>query len=298
MEEIEPGFCQSNGYPEPEPVDNAAARWGSAFENAIIDVAEEKTGYMIDLKEFEFINPVHDFLTCHVDGVYIDMKPRVIHEGKTTTDYTFRDSWGEPESDRVPREIQLQVQHQMLCSQIDEAIVSVLVWPRRTEDFEAAGMFPNLETCKKSDLERKQVVDPLEWIEVLKEMDYFHQYRLKADYDLHELMIEKYVDFWETNIVGRTPPDPVSYDDIRKLVREPKGTIVATEEIERLSSEYKLINEELSNADKRKDQLKTELLKYMSEAAEAPIDDDSVEKWILRDRQGHKLNQYNGKTFR
>ena len=42
MEQEKPGFAKLRGYLLPEPPDNAAIRWGLAFESAIIKLAEMK----------------------------------------------------------------------------------------------------------------------------------------------------------------------------------------------------------------------------------------------------------------
>jgi predicted phage-related endonuclease len=67
------------------------------------------------------------FITCHIDGMYEDIVP-VLHEGKTTSSYTFREKWGEPGTNMVPREYFIQVQHQMMLTNTKKAIVSVLVF--------------------------------------------------------------------------------------------------------------------------------------------------------------------------
>ena len=68
----------------------------------------------------------------------------IIHEGKTTNLRAYRSQWGEPGTDRVPMAYQVQVQHQMLVTGIDEAIVSVLVFPISADEMEAANPTPDV----------------------------------------------------------------------------------------------------------------------------------------------------------
>jgi len=285
MEERKPGFCKGNGFEEPAPIEGAPLRWGLAFEGAIIYRAEIGANLKIDPDSYEkfFSHPDHDFITCHVDGLYEDGK--TIHEGKTTSSFYFRDNFGEPGSDRVPKSYQIQVQHQMMTAGRPDSILSVLVFPDRVDSYEEAGL-------------ELDMVDPMIWSSVLVQMNHFHQYGIEADPDLQKMMIEAYLDFWEVHVLGETPPEPEKYSDVVKLVTDPQGTIVADEFIESLASEYHTINAESRSINKRKDQLKTKLVDYMRKNAEKSIEEDSVEKWILRDRTGKKLHQFDGKRFR
>lgn len=284
MEERSPGFCKAHGYEEPEEIEGAPLRWGLYFENAIRERSEYGANMLIlpDSVEQAFEHPDADFVTCHVDGLFED---GTVHEAKTTSAFYFRDNFGEPGSDRVPKNYQIQVQHQMMTAVREKATLSVLVFPNRVDSYEEAGL----------DL---GVVDPFVWTAVLSQMNCFHQYPIAFDPELAAAMLSAYRDFWEVHVLGETPPEPEKYSDVRKLVTAPQGTIVADEQIERLASEYRVINEENKATNKRKDQLKTLILTYMSRNAEVNIDDDSVEKWILRDRSGKKLHQFDGKRFR
>ena len=280
MEDRKPGFCAKHKYtPPPEP-DNAATEWGVAFEDAVIHLTEEKREDKIINRE-QFIQT--DFLTCHLDGQY--EKSENIHEGKTTSQYYFRDNFGSPGSDLVPISYQVQAQHQMLLKNKDKCILSVLVFPKRQSEFE---IDLAMMDCKK-------------WATVLDEMGYFHQYEISANNDLQLAMIKKYIDFWEKYVLTEKEPPVGVYADFAMLVKNPQGTVLSNEQVERWASEYKQINAETSELSKRKDQLKVLILNYMREqdkGVDKILDDDSREKWVLRDRRGHKLFQYNGKTFR
>jgi predicted phage-related endonuclease len=299
MEARKPGFCASNGFLIPEQPDNASIRWGLAFEDAIIELAENNyKSKIIDREKFFSI----DTITSHIDGCYdyLSGDYNILHEGKTTTIFSFRDRWGEPGSDRIPREYMIQVQHQMICTGAEEAIVSVLVFPRRPEEFEELGLIADENGIKKNN----EIYIEKNWARVLNQMGYFHQYEIKENKELQNLMIEKYRYWWEDHIINEREPEIKDYKDIKLLCPEPVGTIISTEQIERWADEYKSINKEIGTSgdlQKRKNQLKTLILEYMKEYNDRGIaieDDESVEKWILRDRTGKKLFQYNGKVFR
>ena len=107
-------------------------------------------------------------------------------------------------------------------------------------------------------------------------------------------MINNYRDWWLKYVIECKPPEPQNYDDIRALVREPHGTIIATDQVERLISEYQNIGSEISSAGplaKRREQVKVEILNYMRGAGFTD-DDESADKWILRGQDGRKLASY------
>jgi len=299
MESREPGFCEKNNFLLPVFEDSAVLRWGKAFESAIIELAELKseTGFNIADRECFYEK---GFLTCHIDGRYDGDNIgnyNILHEGKTTNAYYFRDNFGEPGTDRVPVEYQIQCQHQMICTGAEKVILSVLVFPKRVDEFEADGLEitgPDGHNYKIINDDLSINVYPLEWARPLSEMGYFHQYEIPANPLLQSLMISSYTEFWNNHVIGKTPPPPQSYDDIRAIIREPVGTIIATEEIERLQSEYKNIKSEISGTGslaKRAEQIKVQLLDYMNKSDKV-IDDDSGDRFILRDRAGKKIGQY------
>jgi hypothetical protein len=164
----------------------------------------------------------------------------------------------------------------MLLTGIEQAIVSVLVWPLRVEEIEAAGTLPDQ-------------IDTTAWADVFARMGLFHQYPVNAAPDLQRQIVEGCVDFWRRYVLTETPPPAQTYSDIRRLLPEPRGTVVADEQTERWCAEYKQITAEEGNAKKRKDELKTLILAPTIAAAEFPIDKDSVEAIVIRDRAGHKL---------
>jgi predicted phage-related endonuclease len=328
-EDRQPGFCAAHGIEPPPPVENAAIRWGLGFESAVIQLAEIARGMTIGNREElhtmivkhaamgpTTANGNEVQITCHLDGRYSD---GVLHEGKTTSAFSFRESWGEPGTDHVPRAYQVQVQHQMLCAGADRAIVSVLVFPTRTDEWEAAGLRvgleqfglvegqefmisrghdcdpDNIDTCGGPCAENglgSFVSSAWGWAHVLRDMGFFHQYEIAADPALQAMMLERYREFWTRYVLTETPPPAETYEDIKRLLPEPRGTVVADEQQERWASEYRQIGDESAAAKKRQDQLRVLLLGGIERGAEHPIDSDSVEAIVLRDRTGKKIASY------
>lgn len=293
MESREPGFCEKHNYQLPEFEYNSAMKWGHAFESAIIELAEEKTGGYISDREALFQK---DYITCHIDGQYKGTS--CLHEGKTTSAQYFYSAFGEPGTDRVPVEYQLQCQHQMICTGAEKVILSVLVFPKRVEEWEKMGYeIIKIDNEYSILFPDKNYYNPLSWASPLAEMGYFHQYTIHAHADLQKLMLEAYADFWNNHVLTGTPPEPMNYDDIRAICREPVGTIIATPEINNLIAEYKQIGSEISSTGtlaKRREQLKTQILNF-SRTAGFVEDDESRDKWIIRGQDGKKLASY-GKT--
>jgi len=329
MEEREPGWNAAHGYALPPEPDNAAIRFGTAFEDAVVELAERAQGKQImDRELFYSVNghpsdsfferrkgyELANYITCHIDGRYLIQDKHTLHEGKTTSSFAFHKSWGTPGTDRVPQAYQVQVQHQMLCTGADEAIVSVLVFPETPDKWEAMGWTP----IKSKDNFRWIIeyfgehikgfplnIKPINWAAVLADMGYFHQYPVRANPEAQRLMVEKYSEFWHNNVLAGKPPEPRSYEDVKRLFPEPKSTFVTNSDyIKRVAARYRGITEETANAKKQKERDKTILTKYMAmNMGSGVIDDESIEAAILLDTEGNRLclwsKDKNGKlTFR
>jgi putative phage-type endonuclease len=300
MEEREPGFNEKHGYTLPVYEETAAQRWGLCFEDAIAELAERETGKRITDREKFF---ERDFMTCHVDGIFED---GVLYEGKTTTSFMFRESWGEPGTDHVPRYYQTQLQWNMNLAELSEARLFVLTWPETPDKWEAMGweiLHDDRDNSYYLSHEKKEIVEgseittvldgnlPENWARILNDMGYFHQYPVKANPEAQRLMVEAYREFWYKNVLTGTPPEPRNYEDVKRLFPEPKSTIVVPDYIERKIAEYRGITEETANAKKRKERLKTIVTKYA--AAHVGIEDDeSKEAVIFRNGSGDKLGSW------
>jgi hypothetical protein len=306
MEEREPGWNKAHGYMMPPEPDNAAIRWGTAFESAVIGLAGRAAGKRIVNREgfyavdsdggtpaICFDKDTH-IITCHIDGWYncpVNEYPPVLHEGKTTSAFTFREKWGTPGTDHIPEGYQVQVQHQMLCTGAEEAIVSVLVFPETPDAWEKMGMSVIRQKNGAWDLGRGgRAWSVSEIADILGFLGYFHQYPCKARPEAQRLMAGKYRAFWEEHVLTGIPPEPRTYDDVIRLFPAPKATVVIPDYIKNKIAEYKQINEETAWAKKQKERIKLIVTKYAATHG-GVLDDESQEAAILRDEAGKKRAQ-------
>jgi hypothetical protein len=328
-EEREPGFNEKHGYILPEKPDSAAMRWGTAFEGAIIELAEGETGKRIlDRETFFSVNGYGDepfferrmgnelanYITCHIDGAYDDNDgtPYTLHEGKSTSAIVYREKWGQPGTDHIPRSYQVQVQHQMLCAGAEEDIVSVLEFPKtpdawesegwKIEPIEAAGVTVNYRLIKYVDGKAAlhDIFSPSQWADIFRACGYFHQYPVKANPAAQKRMVEIYREFWHNHVLTGKPPEPRNYEDIKRLFVEPVGTIVCDAAMTAWWREYDAIRKEIGssgNAKKRQDKLRLRILER-ARKMDAVLDDESREKVVFRDSEGNKLGQYSKGVFR
>lgn len=297
-----PGYNAAHGYTLPPDADSAAIRWGLAFEDAICELDEEVLGEKILDREMFFSYPLFDnpVVTCHIDG---RLASGVLVENKTTTAMSYREKWGDEGTDRIPQNYQIQCQQQLLCTGAAEVIVSVLVFPEMPEAWEKMGWYVGHDGPKwwlHNDALKIGCVDPMIWARALSQMGYFHQYRVKANLSAQAAMLAAYREWWETYVIGETPPAPRDYADVRRYFPEPVGTIVADPLLESWLREYKEIGEEISASGrlgKRRDELKVLSLLRMRGMDKA-MDDESRDKTVVRDNTGKKLIQFDGKVFR
>ena len=304
-EDLEPGWNASRGYLLPEREENAAMRWGLAFEDAIVSLTEQKTGKAITDRERVFSD---NFMTCHVDGMMDIEDEPVLFEGKSTNARSYYQKWGEPGTDRIPTSYACQVQHNMMLSGAEKCIVGVLVFPKMVDEWEEMGWLPkinppdapswisyylvNSETGKQ---ERAQY-----WADCLAEMGFFHTYEIAVNPTVQKSMREVYADFWQRFILGDEEPQPGCYDDVRRLFPAPIGTIIASEQVERWITEYDEIGKETSKTGtlgKRREELKTIVLDW-ARKQDPVMDEASREKTLIMSTNGKKLAQWDGRIFR
>lgn len=311
QEQREPGFNEARGFKLPEFKENAFIRFGRAFEDSIIDLAEKKYNVNpIRMREKFFTHKKYKFITAHIDGAYLKPKKRKIkylHEGKTTFDWVFKTKWGNPGSDIIPIEYFIQGQHQMLCTGADYVIFSVLVFPKSAIDWENEDIqiyYNNSNYYLKLGFEKDfHFVDCKVWARYLNQMGFFHQFTIKRDDRIIEGMLDAYNDFWHDNILEKKEPEGKTYEDLKRIITNPFGSIIINEKIEDMIYEYKDINKELSKSGimaKRKEQLKALILDE-SRKLDKVLDDESKSKIIFYNQKGDKMAAYginkNGSTY-
>lgn len=311
MESRQPGFCARNGYEIPPFEESAAIRFGKAFESAVIELAEQKQAMKIIDRERVYslaIAGQPDAISCHIDGMY-DFDGR-LHEGKTTNVWTWKDNFahgidGEP--DRVMVEYLIQANHQMICAGSDEVIMSVLVFPKRQNEWEDEGLEisddggygiffpPNRE--KEFHPYGKHFIEPIQWAHTLNQMGYFHQYHIKADPVLQSLMLEQYEKFWRVNVIGQKMPDLQDMVDVKSVIKNPVGTVVLEGDSALLAKEAIEIAGEERILKARKEKLKIAIIQTAKDG-EKHIDESSENKFVFLDEYGKKLASYAKSGFR
>jgi hypothetical protein len=106
------------------------------------------------------------------------------------------------------------------------------------------------------------------------------------------MMTDRYKEFWEKYVTCGIPPEPETYDDIKRLFPEPKRTLVVNEAVERMLSEYAAINRELKDQEKRQEEIKVKVLAWARGETGGVIDDESTEALILRNSRGGKVGSF------
>jgi hypothetical protein len=330
MEQLHPGFNEEHNYTLPIFEGNASTRWGHAFEDACTELTAQKIESKITDQEKTFTKTVNGVsLSCHVDGLIDVFWPpktpvleklkiadtleltkhrKTLYEGKTTTPYAFK-MWGEPGTDKIPRHVMCQVQHNMYLTGAKKAVVSVLVFPEHPEKWEDMGW----QVCEPDSIRKSydiytygntngteygsgEYINPINWATTLSQMGYHHLYYIDRNDELINEMLKKYKEFWDKYVLTKTPPKPMNLDDLKRLYPEPVGTYVIVDEaIVDIIQEYKSIGKEIGkggNLSKRRDQLKLKFLEDCISKFQAVEDEESADKWIFRDGQGKKLGSW------
>jgi predicted phage-related endonuclease len=294
MSEEFPDKLQELGIEGPTFEQNAAMRFGLAFEDAICDFVGRQGGCEITEREQIYTHGSLEYVTAHIDGRLSDS---VIIENKTTNIRSFRDSWGEPGTDHIPEDYMIQVQHQMACTGAKHCIVTVVVFPRMPDEWEADGISISENGFFVWNVSQPEsYVKPKHWLAFLYQAGFVHRYAIYRNEDLITKMLEGYSDFWHNHVLTGQPPKAEKYGDIKKLLTPPVGTVVASEEIERICAIDKALAKEIKEAEAKREKYKTMIGQHMKDNLEgASIDDDSREKIVLRDRQGRKLRSFSKK---
>jgi hypothetical protein len=311
IEKTNPGTNERLGFMMPEPPTGPALQWGLAFEKPIellaldqaFGVNSENVLISEQQKFYSRTAGVADMI-CYIDGIY---RPSgILHEAKTTNYWTWRDSFGPPGTDRVPASYQIQVQHMLYCTGLDECILSVLIFPRRQDEYEADGW--NLIADDSAGDPVNYVLKVPAWpgstdsrfmeceefADHLDALGYFCQYRIRRNDELIAAMVDAYDEWWQRHITGCTPPEPTNYADIIRMTNAPTGTIVLPDEVAEEKRVMKDISGEISLLNKQKEARKLNILNY-ARTAEKHLDDESRDKWIFLDQRGRKVASYTNK---
>ena len=91
--------------------------WGDELEPAIARRYEYETGEALEYRPDTIVHPRLPFMLCHPDR-YVVGKRKLVELKAVTFDPA---RWGEAGTDHVPPEYVIQVQHQLACTDYDEA---------------------------------------------------------------------------------------------------------------------------------------------------------------------------------
>ena len=243
--EVWPEIAEERGYANPEPVENSAVKWGLAAEDMLIRIASKMRGQKI-LKREKYYATLSCQITCHIDGMYAD---GVLHEAKTTSQRAHSARWGEPGTDKVPIEYQVQAQHQMYCTGAKQCIITVAVFPKTPDEYEKSGV----------------EFDAKVWEKWLVATGSVYQYVIDRNDDAINAMVKTYNHFYENYVLAMREPKVESFDDLKILLPWPTGELVATERIEEICGEHATIADEMDALKKRQDEIKTEIGRFIQE---------------------------------
>ena len=94
----------------------------------------------------------------------------------------------------------------------------------------------------------------------------FKIYTYNKDTQFEDNLIKKGVNFWKNHVEKRIPPAPVNFDDLKLLYPESANRgVYATEEIERMLSEMKVLKEQEKGINKALDELKFSVQSFMQD---------------------------------
>lgn len=291
-ERMEPGYNKKMGFIMPEFVDNAATRWGHAFEEPVIKLAEEKHDDKIISREKVFTSSQKGFeINCHIDGAFWKYNDgmMILHEGKTTNSRAYHSQkteidsyidengnfnpkkriirkWGEPRTDQVPEEYQIQTAVQRICTGAELVKLSVLVFPKTADEWEKEGwqVIENSDNKEQFNLQfdDSYIIDPYSWAKPWAQQGQFHTYNLPSNPPLEKAIITAFQEFHENHVLPGIPPECTDYPDVRRKLTNPIGTILADEELKRKCLLYsELVKQTGANnpAIKKKEALKIEI---------------------------------------
>lgn len=111
----------------PDQEETPAMAWGTRKEPCIADAYQETTGFLVERAAPNLRHPVYEFMGCNLDRIATlpdDTKRNV--QIKTSSE-RMADKWGQPGTDEIPDNVQVQVQHEMAVSGLEVTDVAVLI---------------------------------------------------------------------------------------------------------------------------------------------------------------------------
>lgn len=223
--------------------------WGLRLEPAMAAAVIDQYGWNL-AKTPAIIHREHRFMRSNPDRMRIDTANEVV-EFKTSRS---ADGWGEPETDEIPLDYQVQVQHQMeVC--------------HATYEVETA------------------------WVFVLIGGADFRRYRIPYDPEFLPTILPALQEFWH-RVETRTPPEPdwshpTTLESVQSLYKPMIGKSVALEDsCVPLATEYVRLGAEASAVSERRDAVKAQLIAAMGDAELAVLPDGRTVTRKKVDRKG------------
>lgn len=222
----------------PPTPDNEAMARGRRFEPIVANVFQgNHPEYVVehnrkgtDAPEV-YEHPDYPFLVGHPDRLLYDAQSEKLVEGleiKTSNWSNFR-QWGEEGTDEIPQNYLIQCQWYAGLAQLP-------VWRVEVAFLDDEG---KLKTCK--------------------------EYKINADAELFETLVERAVDFWENNVIPGVPPEIDRVDEttkqwlVQKFAYNVEPIEEATPHEERLMATYLARKEALEAAQEELNQVELAL---------------------------------------
>jgi putative phage-type endonuclease len=210
-----------------EDKDNSNMERGRFLEDGLRQWFTFRTGQAVR-KATTLVHPEHPIVIATPDGiVHDDMVDLGVLELKSPQ--WTADHWGNEGTDQIPPYYIPQVQWEMACTGLKKAWVAAL-------------LHGNLSV-----------------------------YLVKWDEELFTDLVSLAEDFWTSYVVPRVPPSPegsakaIEYMQKRFERARPKDLIATNDDVDKLTFEYRTALAELSNAERKRDGLKAQLMERIGE---------------------------------
>lgn len=222
------------GRAEPQVTDPARQRMldrGKRLEPVVLEMVLDKLrerGHEVELvaRNQRYRDPEHDFLSVEIDFELRLDGELVNGDVKTVTGFA-RKKWGEEDTDEVPIEYAAQF------------MMGLMVTPGQ----------------------RRRCL-----VAALIGLDDVAIYWVHRDDETIAGMREQLVDFWQSHVVGDTPPDPIRYSDIKALYPKDNGrTCEATPEIAAKVAQLRTLGQTISSYKQQYEALQLDITEYLGD---------------------------------
>jgi putative phage-type endonuclease len=115
---------------EIETTPNEPMRWGILLEPVIRQEYASRTGRSVHVPPATLVHPEHSFMVANVDGITSDERLLEVKTARSAQ------GWGEPDTDQIPQNYLLQVQHYLCITSLPVADVAVLIGGQEYRQYE------------------------------------------------------------------------------------------------------------------------------------------------------------------